>query len=193
MRQQDRDRLEERIVAYFEGTLNDDASRALLQEVAAEPESRALFESHASLQQLISSARVPLETPIEAKRSIVERIPGLVAVLPGLIGGAQAIPITAQHRVTRINTLNQRANKTACRITISHTEKGPRPFTTALDEARFNHQFEVPRHARLRLAQNIGEIGHGKLALGKQRQNPDPRILAGRPQRAHKRLKRHRK
>ena len=29
MRQQDRDRLEERIVAYFEGTLNDDASRAL--------------------------------------------------------------------------------------------------------------------------------------------------------------------
>jgi hypothetical protein len=51
----------------------------------------------------------------------------------------------------------------------------------------------MPRHARLRLAENISEIRNGELTLGKKRQNPDARIFPSRPQRAHKRFKRHRK
>jgi hypothetical protein len=96
MLQQEKDKLEERIVAYFEGSLDQQSSRSLLSEVGTSTESRGLFKAHESLSRLISAARVPLETPIEVKRSIVERIPGLLAFIPGLLGGAQALPILSQ-------------------------------------------------------------------------------------------------
>ena len=96
MQQQEKDKLEERIVAYFEGELDPASGKQLLADVAKNTESRALFKSHESLNSLINAARVPMEVPLEAKRSIAERIPGLIAFIPGLLGGAQAIPVLTQ-------------------------------------------------------------------------------------------------
>ena len=48
----------------------------------------------------------------------------------------------------------------------------------------------MPRNARLRLAQDIGKIGNGDLGLGQERENPQPRRLAGGLQGAVERLER---
>ena len=38
----------------------------------------------------------------------------------------------------------------------------------------------MARDARLRLAQDVGEVGDGQLGLGQQRQHAQARLLAGR-------------
>ncbi len=96
MPQAERDKLEERIMSYFDGSLDKASSSKLLTDVSKNVESRALFHSHEVLNRVIAAARVPLEAPMEVKRSIVERIPGLVAFIPGLLGTAQTIPIITQ-------------------------------------------------------------------------------------------------
>src|SRR5438876_2303262 len=96
MPQQEKDKLEERIVAYFEGSLDKDASKSLLSEVARTTEGRALFASHENLARIINAARVPLEAPLAAKESIAARIPGLAAWIPGLLGTAQLAPVVSQ-------------------------------------------------------------------------------------------------
>lgn len=94
--QTEKDKLEERIMAYFDGSLDKASSSKLLADVSTNVESRALFHSHEVLNRVIAAARVPLEAPMEVKRGIVERIPGLVAFIPGLLGGAHAIPVLTQ-------------------------------------------------------------------------------------------------
>ena len=41
----------------------------------------------------------------------------------------------------------------------------------------------MARDARLRLAQDLGEVGDGQLGLGQQRQDAQARVLAGRLER----------
>jgi hypothetical protein len=96
MEDNEKNKLEERILAYFDGALDKQSSKQLLAEVAKSSEKRTLFQSHEMLNRIISAARVPLETPIEAKRSIAERIPALLAFIPGLLGTAETLPILTQ-------------------------------------------------------------------------------------------------
>ena len=53
----------------------------------------------------------------------------------------------------------------------------------ALDQAGFRQQLEMARDARLRLAQDFGEVGDGQFGLGQQRKDAQPRALGHRPQR----------
>jgi hypothetical protein len=92
----DRSALEERIIAHFDGSLDSHASNSLLNEVMASPEKRALFRAHETLASVIASARVPMEAPLETRREIADRIPGLIAFLPGLLGTAETMPILQQ-------------------------------------------------------------------------------------------------
>jgi hypothetical protein len=94
--QAERDKLEERIIAYFEGSLDSQSSSQLLREVGQSAAKRSLFHSYETLNRVIAAARTPLEAPLEVKRSIVERIPGLLAWIPGLLGTAPAIPVITQ-------------------------------------------------------------------------------------------------
>ncbi|MDP4198895.1 MAG: hypothetical protein Q8922_10865 [Bacteroidota bacterium] len=96
MSQAEKDKLEERIMAYFDGALDKASSNRLLSDVSANAEARALFHSHEVLNRVIAAARVPLEAPLEVKRSIVERIPSLVAFIPGLLGTSQMLPVLTQ-------------------------------------------------------------------------------------------------
>ncbi len=92
----DRSALEDRIIAHFDGSLDAPSSKALLDEVMASPEKRALFRAHETLNRVIASARVPMEAPLETKREIADRIPGLIAFIPGLLGTAETMPILQQ-------------------------------------------------------------------------------------------------
>ncbi len=97
MQSDDKSKLEERVIAYFDGSLDSEGSRSLLREVAESPEKRALFKAHETLSRLIVAARTPMEAPLEVKRSIAERIPGMLAFIPGLLGTAETAPIVSQN------------------------------------------------------------------------------------------------
>jgi hypothetical protein len=88
--------LEERIIAHFDGSLDNASSKSLIDEVMASPEKRALFRAHETLASVIASARVPMEAPLETRREIADRIPGLIAFIPGLLGTAETMPILQQ-------------------------------------------------------------------------------------------------
>ncbi len=96
MQNEEKNRLEERIIQHFDGSLSGEESKSLLREVAESTEKRALFKSYETLNKVISAARIPMELPVEAKNSIAERIPGLLAFIPGLIGTAETLPIVTQ-------------------------------------------------------------------------------------------------
>ena len=54
-------------------------------------------------------------------------------------------------------------------------EERPGALAEALDQAGLDQQLEMARDARLRLAQDVGEVGDGQLGLGQQRQDAQPR------------------
>jgi hypothetical protein len=96
MQYEEKSNLENRIIAHFDGSLDTQSSSSLLDEVLASPEKRALFRAHETLNSVIAAARVPMEAPLETKREIADRIPGLLAFLPGLLGTAETMPILQQ-------------------------------------------------------------------------------------------------
>ena len=73
---------------------------------------------------------------------------------------------------------------------LAQPEEGPRAFAEALDQPGFRQQPQMPRDARLRLAQDGGEIGDGQLRLRQQREDAQPRGLAGGLERAIEGLER---
>lgn len=96
MQYEEKSNLEERIIAHFDGSMDDASSKSLLDEVMASPEKRALFRAHETLDRVIAAARVPMEAPLETKRQIADRIPGLLAFIPGLLGTAETVPVLTQ-------------------------------------------------------------------------------------------------
>jgi hypothetical protein len=96
MQYEEKSNLEERIIAHFDGSLDNASSKSLVDEVLASPEKRALFRAHETLNSVIAAARVPMEAPLETRREIADRIPGLIAFIPGLLGTAETMPILQQ-------------------------------------------------------------------------------------------------
>ena len=96
MPNEDTSKLEERIIAYFDGSLDNEGSRSLLSEISESPEKRALFNAHETLSQIIARARIPMEAPLEVKQQIADRIPGMLAFIPGFLGAAETAPIVSQ-------------------------------------------------------------------------------------------------
>ena len=87
----------------------------------------------------------------------------------GLIGGIEAIEQRARHR------------RPAARL--GQPEEGPGALAIALDQPRLGQQPQMARDARLRLAQNVGQVGDGELGFAQQRQHAQTRFLARRLQR----------
>ena len=65
---------------------------------------------------------------------------------------------------------------------LAEAEEGPGAFAVPLDEAGLGQELEMTRDARLRLAEDVGQVGHRELALGQERQHPQPGFLGGGPQ-----------
>ena len=79
---------------------------------------------------------------------------------------------------------NQVARQRSRAAALAQPEERPRAFAEALDQPGFGQQPQMPRDARLRLPQNVGEVGHRQLGLGQQRHDAQPRLFAGGLQRA---------
>ena len=61
-------------------------------------------------------------------------------------------------------------------------EERPRAFPVLVDHARLGEQLEVARDARLGLAEDVGEVGDGQLAVLQQGDDPQAGLLADRAQ-----------
>lgn len=79
--------------------------------------------------------------------------------------------------------IEQRARHFGGTAVLGETEERPGAFAEALDQPGLDQELEVPGDARLRLAQDVGEVGDGQFGLGQQRQHTQPRLLARRFQR----------
>ena len=62
---------------------------------------------------------------------------------------------------------------------LDHAEIGPGAFAEALDQTGFGQKPKVAGQARLRLAQNLRQVGDGEFGLGQQRQDAEPGRFAG--------------
>src|SRR4029077_2193574 len=62
-------------------------------------------------------------------------------------------------------------------------EEGPGAFPETLDEASFGQEFQMARDARLRLPQDVREIGYGQFGFGQKCQHTQARLLARRLER----------
>ena len=88
--------------------------------------------------------------------------------------------VAGDGRVGRIEPRQQRAGDLGAAAVLGQAEERPGALAEALDQPGFGQQLEMARNARLRLAQDVGEVGDGQLGLGQQRQHAQPRLLAGR-------------
>ena len=59
---------------------------------------------------------------------------------------------------------------------------GPGALGIAMHQPGIGEKLQMPRHARLALAENFGQVLDRLLAIGKQRQQPQPGDFPGRPQ-----------
>ena len=103
-------------------------------------------------------------------------------LLARLAHGGESFTVAQQHRIFRIEIFGQEPHHFRAAFLIGHAEERPGAFAMALDQAGFGQQLEMARNARLRLAQDFGQIGDGQLGLGEQRKDAQPRGLGRRPQ-----------
>ena len=97
---------------------------------------------------------------------------GGVAAEIGLRGGValrahrgQPLAIACQRRVGGIEARNQLARQLGRPAALAQAEERPGPFPEAIDQPGLGQEPQMPRNARLRLAQDGGEIGDGELGL----------------------------
>ena len=91
---------------------------------------------------------------------------------PGAVGG--------EGRVGGIDAGDERARQRAAGV--GEPIERPGAFALALGEAGFDQQFQMPRHARLRLAENGDELADRQLGFAEQADQPEARHLARRLQ-----------
>src|SRR5262249_27951539 len=63
--------------------------------------------------------------------------------------------------------------------TLAQAKEGPGAFAEALDQTGLGQEPQMARDARLRLAQDVGELGDGQLGLRQERKDAQPCGLAG--------------
>lgn len=113
MYEADRLAFEDRVLAHFDGVLDEAQSERLLAEIASDPEKQQIFAQHQELDKLILTARVPLETPEETRRSIAAVIPGLTTYLPEFITTGTTVSLLATRWRAVLDFLTQTPLRTA--------------------------------------------------------------------------------
>ncbi len=104
----------------------------------------------------------------------------------GLRGGrargadlAQAIAVARDHRVIGVEPRQQGADRESGLPLLGEAEEGPGAFAEARHQPGLGQELEVARDARLRLAQDLGQVRDGQFGLEQQSQDAQPRLLAG--------------
>ncbi|HET6510882.1 MAG TPA: hypothetical protein VFH43_01725, partial [Candidatus Kapabacteria bacterium] len=76
--------LEDKIIAYLDGTLDETSRAELLHTLSVSPEKRKLLEEHIKLREIISLGHKPASVPLMTERKLADRIPILMQELPYL-------------------------------------------------------------------------------------------------------------
>ncbi len=90
---------------------------------------------------------------------------GLRRMGPLRAHGLQTGAIVQQQRIGAVEAVQHRSQGPGRGATIRQAKEGPRSLTVALYEPGLGQKLEVAGNPGLRLAENIGEIGDGKLAI----------------------------
>ena len=86
----------------------------------------------------------------------------------------------AQHdRVGRIEPSHQHLRDIGDAAALAEPVERPAPLAETIDQAGFGQQLQVPRDARLRLAQDLREVGDRQVGFRQQREHAQPRALPG--------------
>jgi hypothetical protein len=103
----------------------------------------------------------------------------------GLRGGStrgthrgEPTAIAHHDRIGRIEPPDQRLRDVGDAAAFAEAIERPASLAIAIDQPGLGQQLEMPRDARLRLAQDFREIGDGQLGFGEQRQDAQARALA---------------
>ena len=94
--------------------------------------------------------------------------------------GGEPFAVARDGGVVGIEALDELTRERRAAAALAEPEEGPGALAEALDQPGLGEQPQVPRDARLRLPQNVGEVGDRQLGLGKQRDDAQPRLLPGR-------------
>jgi hypothetical protein len=76
--------LEEKILAYLDGSLGETEREEVLREVSASPAGRRMLEEHLRVNSLITQAAKPTSAPLDAQRALAEKLPMMATYLPYL-------------------------------------------------------------------------------------------------------------
>lgn len=87
--------MEEAILQYLDGTLPEKERAELLQQVAANPQHKALMDAHIKMRELFGEEKEPKPTPLYIQKSLAEKIPVLAQRLPYLVEGGNIARNTA--------------------------------------------------------------------------------------------------
>ena len=87
----------------------------------------------------------------------------------------EPLAVAGDHRVVGIEPRDHRTRDIGSAAALAQTEERPRAFAEALDQASLGEEAQMARQARLRLAQDLGEVGNRQLGLGDQRQDAQAR------------------
>ena len=92
----------------------------------------------------------------------------------------EPVAVAGDDAVGRVEPSEQRARDFGAAAVLGQAEERPGALAKALDQPGFGQQLEMARDARLRLAQDVGEVGNGQFGLGQQRQDAQARLLTRR-------------
>ncbi len=121
---------------------------------------------------------------------LAQLVPGLRVgreIARGMFGAlladfGETFAVGGQRAIIGVEPRGDLAHDFGAGATLRRQKERPGAFAVALGEARFHQQLQMARHARLRLAENRDQLGNRQFGLGDQRENAQPRLLAGRRQ-----------
>ena len=134
-----------------------------------------------------SAARIASSTDVVGDMQLADAVPfGGVAREIFLRGGSargthgrKPLAVARDGGVVGIEPRDQFARQRRAAAALAQPEERPGAFAEALDQPGLGQEPQMPGDARLRLAQNVGEVGDGQFGLGQQRDDAQPRLLAG--------------
>ena len=91
--------------------------------------------------------------------------------LPAALDRGQPLEVALDLRIARVDAADDAVHEVARRVVVGDAEEGPGPLLVAVDQPGLQQQLQVARDARLRLVEDVGQVGHGQVAARQQRQD----------------------
>ena len=107
---------------------------------------------------------------------------------PARAHGVEALQVGGEHRVVGVDGVERRSGERAMRSRVGEAEERPGALAVLDDQPGVDEQLQVPRHAGLRLAEDLGQVGDGQFAVAEHGDDPQPRLLADGAQRVERLL-----